>query len=355
MLIQAKYSSSLIKMPPKTNIKREKSSTAGSSINSARSSTYAASSSAVSSINTAGPLSYSSRSSTNVASTSTFLPTRPQMAPPRRQRPLTRRPKSPTRRQMSPRRPRPLSRPQSPSSRRLIPHGSSNYFAHSSNNFARSLSNKFDEPLKSGDDYSEDSDYEDIDDDDVLTKSIDRRARGGFVEVYTDAGSKEYSCGTILSSIGVHFGHGHPDNVSRIVHSVTNNNVAEAMAVLEALKIASNNDSKKIKIYTDSQRTIDIINSPKAKAVNRLRREKKSYPRDLKGISLYYKAPEIFKKIFGHIESFEDVQMIFVKGHSKVGLFGRDGNRAADKLASEALKAAAANAGLKNKAKNNKH
>jgi len=41
--------------------------------------------------------------------------------------------------------------------------------------------------------------------------------------------------------------------------------------------------------------------------------------------------------------------MLFVKGHSKAGVFGHEGNKAADKLAREALKAAAANLGLRKK------
>ena len=161
---------------------------------------------------------------------------------------------------------------------------------------------------------------------------------------------KEYRCGTILSSIGVHFGHGHPDNVSRIVFSVYDNNVAEAKAVLEALNIASNNDVKKIRIFTDSQSTIDIINSPKVQELYRRKQANVPLPLAAKGTRLYFKCPCTFNLIFDHIHSsFDDVEIIFVKGHNDVGLFGQEGNTAADRLAFEALEAAAANAGLRNK------
>lgn len=194
------------------------------------------------------------------------------------------------------------------------------------------------------DDVCDDSEYENIDDEeDILTKSTDNQR---FLRVYTDGGKKVYRCGTVLCSIGVYFGQGHPDNVSRIVQSVQDSNVAEAKAVLEALNIASNNDKKKIKIFTDSQETIKIINSTKAQAIYRLKREKKPYSSITKGIKLYYKAPYTFDKIFQHINTFDDVQFIYVKGHSSVGTYGHDGNNAADKLASEALNVAAANAGL---------
>ena len=329
MLQQAKTLSSPIKMLAKNNIQRNKSLTAGSSTHSSGTSTYV----------TAGSSNYSSRSSTNCASTSTFSgPCRP-MPPPRRpmsptgsQRPL-RRPMPPSHR------PRPLNhrRPMPPPHRLITP--------GSSTNASRSLTSALNKSSKRGDD-SDDSDYEDYDDgEDLFIKSTDSH---GYVKVYTDGGKRVYSCGTVLSSIGVHFGHGHPANVSRIVQNVTDNNVAEAKAVLEALDVASNHAIKKIKIYTDSQNTIDIIKSHKAKDIYQKKKTRKNFSLTKPGIKLYYMTPNTFDAIFDHIQSsFEDVQLHFVKGHSKVGFFGREGNTAADKLATEALQAAAANAGLR--------
>jgi len=96
----------------------------------------------------------------------------------------------------------------------------------------------------------------------------------GYVRVHTEGGKIEYRCGIVLCSTGIHFGHGHPDNVSSIIQSVKDSNVAEAKAVLKALDIASKQHQKKVKIYTDSDNTIKIINSVKAKAIYRLRQER---------------------------------------------------------------------------------
>ena len=62
-----------------------------------------------------------------------------------------------------------------------------------------------------------------------------------------DKGKKENRCGTVLCSIGIHFGHGHPDNVSRIIQSFQDSNVAQAKAALEALDIAFKHHQKKVK------------------------------------------------------------------------------------------------------------
>ena len=91
----------------------------------------------------------------------------------------------------------------------------------------------------------------------------------------TQMGEKEYQCGTNLCSIGVHFGDGHPANVGRLVHSFQDNNLAEAKAVLEALNIASKHGIRKVKIFSDSQNTIDIVQSHKAQTIHRLKRQKK--------------------------------------------------------------------------------
>ena len=174
----------------------------------------------------------------------------------------------------------------------------------------------------------------------------------GYVNVFTDGGCKRYKNGTILSSIGVFFGHGHVQNVSRIAPCIHDNNLAEATAVLEALNIAQKCNFKKVRIYTDSQSTIDIVKSSKVKSIYRLKKVKKMDSKDRpKGIKLYLKATSIFDKIFDHIDKLEDFQLIWVKGHSTSGFFGHDGNKEADKLASRALRVAAAAASLKE----NKH
>ena len=72
--------------------------------------------------------------------------------------------------------------------------------------------------------------------------------------MYTDGSQKKYLCETILSSISVHFGHGHPENMSRIVYE--GQDVDEAKGILEALNIVSTNNINKISIYTDSIATI---------------------------------------------------------------------------------------------------
>ena len=118
---------------------------------------------------------------------------------------------------------------------------------------------------------------------------------------------------------------------------VYDNNVAEASAILEALNIASKEKIKKIKIYTDSKRTIDVINSPKVWAICN---GKVVCKRKQKGTKFYLMASETFDKIFHHFKTFEEIQLIHVK---------RWRNSAADQLASEALDLVAAIKGLRKK------
>ena len=92
----------------------------------------------------------------------------------------------------------------------------------------------------------------------------------------------------ILSSIGVYFGHGHTDNVSKIVPSVTDNNIAEAMAVLEAIRIGRKQKAKNVRIYNDSQNVIDIINSSRVKNIYRLKNKNQPYPIARAGIKLIF-------------------------------------------------------------------
>ena len=161
----------------------------------------------------------------------------------------------------------------------------------------------------------------------------------GYLEVYTDGGKKEYSCGTVLSSIGVYFRNGNPNNVSQIVDWVNDNNVAEASAILAALTIASKEHIKKVRIYTDSKRCIDVLNSPKVWAIYK-NNGKLVRNNSKKGTKLYLMASETFNNIFHYIKTFEEVQMIHVK---------RCRNTEADQLASEALDLDAAKKGLRTK------
>lgn len=179
----------------------------------------------------------------------------------------------------------------------------------------------------------------------MLTRKIAPDHKG-YVHVYTDAGRKKYKCGTILSSIAVYFGPGENANIGKIVPSVSDINVAEAMATLEAIKIARKNKINKLTIFTDSLSTVHIVNSLKSQRRG-LRGANKYRRKPEKKLKLFEKSPSTFQYIVDQINQMEDVQFIWVKAHSKPGVPGHKGNKAADKLAGQALKRAAANAGLR--------
>ena len=51
---------------------------------------------------------------------------------------------------------------------------------------------------------------------------------------------------------------------------------------------------------------------------------------------MFLKLPNTFDRIFDYIDnSFDHVELIFVKGHNGVGLFDQEGNSVAHKLSSE--------------------
>lgn len=168
----------------------------------------------------------------------------------------------------------------------------------------------------------------------------------GYVAVYTDGGRMKYRCGTILCSIGVYFSHRNNANVSKIVPS-EDNNVAEAMASLKAIEIAKYNKIRKLKIFTDSQCTINLVNSLKSQQSRLEQKQRRTREKNLrKHGKLYEKSPVTFEQIVQLSNMMEDVKFVWVKGHSKLGVPGRAGNKAADRLASQALKRAAAATGL---------
>lgn len=51
---------------------------------------------------------------------------------------------------------------------------------------------------------------------------------------------------------------------------------------------------------------------------------------------MFLKLPNTFDRIFDYIDnSFDHVQLIFVKGHNEVGLIDQEGNSVANKLSGE--------------------
>lgn len=67
----------------------------------------------------------------------------------------------------------------------------------------------------------------------------------GYIQVYTDGACVQNGKPTAKAGIGVYFCEGHPLNVSRRITGVATNNRAEILAVIEAIKIAKENNIKK--------------------------------------------------------------------------------------------------------------
>ncbi|RVE49500.1 hypothetical protein evm_005841 [Chilo suppressalis] len=81
----------------------------------------------------------------------------------------------------------------------------------------------------------------------------------GFVKVYTDGACSSNGSSVAKAGLGVYWGDGHFLNVSEPVTGRATNNCGEIQAATKAIRIALDNDVKKLSIYTDSQFLINSV------------------------------------------------------------------------------------------------
>ncbi|KAG5875048.1 hypothetical protein JTB14_026180 [Gonioctena quinquepunctata] len=144
---------------------------------------------------------------------------------------------------------------------------------------------------------------------------------GDFVVVYTDGACENNGKANAKAGIGVWFGDNHPLNISKPVEGKATNNTAEIQACIQALSLLKDQGITKVKIFTDSQFTIDCM-------TKWIKRWRKNNWKTSSGGPV--KNKEDLQKLDETIKSFSGVQWFHVAGHN-----GIKGNEEADKLARE--------------------
>lgn len=124
-----------------------------------------------------------------------------------------------------------------------------------------------------------------------------------FIDIYAD-GASAYINGERIQGIGVFFGPDDARNISQIIKNSKNNNEAEIIACIEALKVVKGKFYF-VNIYTDSRLVTDAMTCKCTKTTY----------------------ADLFADLDKLVDEFVEINWIHVKGHSDVY-----GNIEADKL-----------------------
>lgn len=146
--------------------------------------------------------------------------------------------------------------------------------------------------------------------------------------VYTDGSCSNNGNPGALSSIGVHFSDKNIININdiseKIIRKNHSNNCAELFAIKRSLEVIKENNIKlPVEIYTDSSYSRSILVEWYDKWV------KNGLLNNKKNIKLIEKTYKLYK-------SFDDINIYYVKAHTKKVDEHSYGNRIADKLARSA-------------------
>lgn len=146
--------------------------------------------------------------------------------------------------------------------------------------------------------------------------------------VYTDGACSNNGYDNAVCGIGVYFSERNKtkyENIEKVILDIdkSTNNIAELIAILEALKSIKNNyKNEKIKLYTDSHYCLKTL--------------KKWYKEWIKDGSLNTrKNIDIIKNIYDNYYTQMNIELFYIKGHSKQKDEHSIGNDIADKLARE--------------------
>lgn len=151
------------------------------------------------------------------------------------------------------------------------------------------------------------------------------------IKVYTDGACQNNGKENAKAGVGIYFGKDDPRNISiPLEGKIQTNNRAELTAILMTLEILYRTEIllDKIIIFTDSKYSIDcvtkwIVNWKKNGWVNS------------SGISV--KNKDLISKIDYKLAMFINLELVYVKAHTKGTDENSIGNRAADKLATEGI------------------
>jgi ribonuclease HI len=141
--------------------------------------------------------------------------------------------------------------------------------------------------------------------------------------VYTDGACKRNGTKNASAGYGIYFAENHPLNQCvRLTTGKLTNNVAELTAVIEAIKLISE-EYKKIGIYTDSKYTMLCANSYGKKCA------KNGWPPDIPNV-------ELVKELYTLVKQ-RAITLIHVQAHTTEDDIHSNGNREADRLATQSI------------------
>ena len=135
--------------------------------------------------------------------------------------------------------------------------------------------------------------------------------------VYTDGSCQNNGKNNSTGGYGIYFGENDPSNVSCRIQGATNN-IAELMAIIEAIKILKGDD-RTIGIYTDSQYSILCCTTYGEKC-------KKKNWKDVPNA-------ELVQEGYTLMQAHPNIKLIHVTAHTLKQDIHSIGNREADKLA----------------------
>ena len=143
------------------------------------------------------------------------------------------------------------------------------------------------------------------------------------IVVYTDGACQKNGTKNAIAGFGVYFGENHPKNTSQRLTGTVTNNIAELSAVICALKLLAPDYGKKIGIYTDSTYVLLCTSSYGDKC------KKKGWDPEIPNIELVKEAHTLVKE--------HNITMVHVTAHTLKCDIHSNGNREADKLATQSL------------------
>tara|TARA_B100000900_G_C20565586_1_gene710921 strand:+ start:277 stop:966 length:690 start_codon:yes stop_codon:yes gene_type:complete len=144
--------------------------------------------------------------------------------------------------------------------------------------------------------------------------------------VYTDGACSNNGLDNAICGVGVYFSERNKNkynNIGKVIDfDKPTNNLAELMAILEALKTIKHNNYKneKIKLYTDSHYCLKTIETWYLEWISN-------------GTINTRKNIDIIKNIYDNYYTQMNIELLYIKGHSKKTDEHSIGNDIADKLA----------------------
>lgn len=147
------------------------------------------------------------------------------------------------------------------------------------------------------------------------------------ITVYTDGACSNNGYNNAKSGIGIFFGENDKRNISKKLHGLHTNNIAELTAIFEVSKILSSeiNSGLNIEICTDSTYAIKCCTTYGEK------QEKLKWSKNIPN-------KKLVKKIYNTFKKYPNVTFKHIKAHTNKNDIDSINNANADKLATNAIK-----------------